>query len=78
VEIFTVKPDGSELRQLTTSPGHDTLPLFLPTGEVVFRSVRDGRWGIWKMKADGSDQTLIIANAPVGPDWAHSKMDVLR
>jgi Tol biopolymer transport system component len=77
VEIFTVKPDGSELRQVTTSPGHDTLPLFLPTGEIVFRSARDGRWGIWKMKADGTDQTLIIANAPVGPDWAYSKMDVL-
>jgi Tol biopolymer transport system component len=78
VDIFTVKPDGSELIQLTNSPGHDTLPLFLPNGEIVFRSARGGRWGIWKMKADGSDQTVIIANALVGPDWTYSKMDVLR
>lgn len=77
VDIYTVNVDGSNLQRLTSAPGHDTLPAYLPNGDLVFRSARTGSWGIWKMKDDGSDQTQIIANAPVGPEWAFSKMDVL-
>lgn len=78
VDIYTVKPDGTNLTRLTTTPGHDTLPLYLPNGELVFRSARNGRWGIWKMQGDGANQVEIITNAPVGPEWAFSRMDVLR
>lgn len=78
VDIYTVNVDGSDLKRLTDAPGHDTLPVFLPTGELIFRSARTGNWGIWKMDADGSNQTEIIPNAPVGPDWAFSKMSILR
>ncbi len=78
VDIYTVYVDGSNLQRLTTTPGHDTLPVYLPNGDLVFRSARTGSWGIWKMSGDGSDQTQIIPNAPVGPDWAFSKMGVLR
>lgn len=78
VDIYTVKPDGSDLTRLTDAPGHDTLPAFLPTGELIFRSARGGQWGIWKMRGDGSNQTQIIANAPVGPEWSFSKMGVLK
>jgi hypothetical protein len=75
-EIYTMNVDGSNLQQLTNSPGHDILPTFTPTGGIIFRSDRKGSWGIWKMNGDGSGQTEIIANAGVGPDWAMSKMDV--
>ena len=34
--------------------------------------------GIWKMNGDGSNQQEIIPDAPVGPDWSYSRMDVLR
>jgi len=78
VDIYTVNVDGSNLAQLTNTPGHDTLPLFLPNGDIVFRSARAGSWAIWKMAGDGSDQTQIIPNAPVGPEWSFSRMDVLR
>lgn len=78
VDIYTVNIDGSNLKRLTSTPGHDTLPVYLPNGDIVFRSARTGSWGIWKMKGDGSDQTQIIANAPVGPDWPFSRMGVLR
>ena len=77
VDIYTVKPDGSELTRLTDTPGHDTLPGFLPTGEIIFRSARGGQWAIWKMDGNGSNQSLIIANAPVGPEWSFSKMGIL-
>ena len=78
VDIYTVKPDGNDLARLTDVPGQDTLPVFLPTGELVFRSARGGQWNIWKMDGDGSNQTQIIANAGVGPEWSFSKMGVLR
>lgn len=78
VDIYTVNTDGSNLTRLTNAPGHDTLPLFLPNGDIVFRSARSGSWAIWKMAGDGSDQAQIIPNAPVGPEWSFSRMAVLR
>jgi hypothetical protein len=78
VDIYTVNVDGTNLQRLTDAPGHDTLPLYLPNGDLVFRSTRSGRWSIWKMKGDGSEQVEIISNAPVGPEWSFSKMAVLR
>jgi TolB protein len=76
VDIYTVSPDGSNLKRLTDAPGPDTLPTFTPSGDIVFRSARSGSWGIWKMSSDGSNQQEIIPNAGVGPDWSFSKMDV--
>jgi hypothetical protein len=78
VDIYTVNVDGSNLQRLTDAFGHDTLPTYLPNGDLVFRSARTGSWDIWKMSGDGSDQTQIIANAPVGPDWAFSRLGVLH
>ena len=76
VDIYTVNVDGSNLQRLTDAPGSDTLPTFTPGGDIVFRSARSGKWAIWKMTADGSEQTEIIADAGVGPDWSSSKVDV--
>lgn len=78
VDIYTVNVDGSDLARLTEAAGHDTLPVYLPDGDLLFRSARTGSWSIWKMKGDGSDQAQIIGNAPVGPDWAFSTIGVLR
>jgi Tol biopolymer transport system component len=78
VDIYTVKVDGSDLKRLTDAPGHDTLPVYLPNGDIVFRSARTGRWGIWKMSGDGSNQAEIIPNAAVGPEWSYSTISVLR
>ncbi len=76
VNIYLVNVDGSNLRQITDAPGPDTLPIYTPSGDIVFRSARSGSWGIWKMGGDGSNQKEIIPNAGVGPDWSFSKMDV--
>ena len=76
VDIYTVNIDGSNLTRLTDASGPDTLPIYTPGGQIIFRSARSGSWGIWKMNGDGSNQTEIIPNAGVGPDWAKSKMDV--
>lgn len=76
VDIYAVNVDGTNLRRLTSAPGPDTLALFTPGNDIIFRSARSGSWGIWKMDAAGGNQTQIIANAGVGPDWTMSKMDV--
>lgn len=76
VDIYTMNPDGSNVRRLTNAPGHDTLPAWTPDGRIVFRSARTGSWAIYVMNADGSGQTPVIANADPGPDWAFGRMDV--
>lgn len=78
VDIYRVNIDGTELTRLTDAPGHDTLPAYLPNGDIIFRSARFGRWGIWKMRGDGSEQVEIISNAPVGPEWSFSRMGILH
>jgi TolB protein len=76
VDLYAVNPDGSNLRRLTEAVGPDSLPTFTPEGQIIFRSARSGAWGIWKMNTDGSNPQQIIQNAPVGPDWSFSRMDV--
>jgi Tol biopolymer transport system component len=78
VDIYIMNIDGSNARRLTESAGPDTLPVYTPDGQIVFRSARSGSWAIWKMNGDGSNQAQIIANAGVGPDWTYSRMSVLR
>ncbi len=76
VDIYLMDVDGSNIQRLTEAPGPDTLPVFTPSGDIVFRSARSGSWGIWKMSGAGANQTEIIPNAGVGPDWSYSRMDV--
>ncbi len=75
-DIYTVNVDGSNLQRLTDVPGHDTLPVYTPDGEIIFRSDRTGTWGIWRMSGNGRGQEEIIPDAGVGPDWSYSRMDV--
>ena len=58
--IWAVKPDGSELRQLTSSPGPDGYPAAAPDGRyIAFVSAREGRWRVWRMDPDGGRQTVL-------------------
>ena len=67
-DIWAVRPDGSELRQLTTSPGSDHAPVATPDGRyIVFLSDRDGRGRVWRMQPDGGRQTPLTE----GPDHHH-------
>lgn len=49
-DIWIMDADGSNVRQLTTNPSRDDLPLFSPDGEAVyFRSNRGNAWNIWRL-----------------------------
>lgn len=53
-DIFTARLDGSDLRQLTTTPGYDAEATISPNGKkIVFTSMRDGDPDIYIMDADG-------------------------
>ncbi|GAB4532156.1 MAG: hypothetical protein Kow0063_12360 [Anaerolineae bacterium] len=70
-------PDGGQIRRLTDAQGPDTLPAWTPDSRhIVFRSARDGVWGIYIMNADGSGQQQIIPYGDPGPDWTLGRMDI--
>jgi TolB protein len=54
-DIYTARPDGSDLRRLTNRPGYDAEATVSPDGsKIVFTSDRDGDLDIYVMDADGS------------------------
>jgi TolB protein len=58
-QIFTVKPDGTELTQITTD-GNNEEPSFSPDGRyIAFSSDRHGVKGIYIMRANGESQQRI-------------------
>lgn len=60
--IWTVKADGSDLKQLTKqdSDDSDVDPVFSPGGKLIlFTSTRGGKAGVWRMPADGAKPERI-------------------
>ncbi len=53
-DIFTANPDGSDVKQLTTTPGYDAEATFSTNGKkIVFTSLRNGDLDIYSMDANG-------------------------
>ena len=79
-DIYVVRPDGSELENLTDSPWHDTMPAWSPDGsKIVFTSNRDGtdpaigQWDVFIMDADGSGVRNVTQTDDVNervPAWS--------
>ncbi len=59
-DIFTAKPDGSDLRRLTDHPGYDAEATLSVDGQwIIFTSKRDGDVDLYKMRPDGSQITRL-------------------
>ncbi len=55
-DIFTARPDGSDVQVLFQTPGYDAEATIAPDGSrIVFTSTRDGDLDIYSMNPDGSD-----------------------
>jgi len=54
--LWSIRPDGSELKQLTKqeTDDQDVDPMFSPDGkEVLFTSTRGGKTGVWRLALEG-------------------------
>jgi Tol biopolymer transport system component len=59
-DLFIVRPDGSDLRQLTDDIFKDRFPRWSPDGKrILFYSNRSGNWDIWTVNANGGELTQI-------------------
>jgi TolB protein len=59
-DIWTAKPDGSDLRQLTKHDGYDAEATVSVDGKwIVYTSLRDGDVDLYKMRPDGSEVTRL-------------------
>ena len=70
MDLYIMNADGSNVQQLTHSPGYDGGPFFSPdNSKVVWRRFNpDGNSAeIWTMDIDGSNQRQLTADAMV--DW---------
>jgi TolB protein len=58
--LFSIKPDGSDRRQLTDSRAQDWEPVWSPDGAfITFQSYRDGNFELYRMRFDGTEQTRL-------------------
>jgi len=73
--IWTIRPDGSDLKQLTRqdSDDQDGDPMFSPDGKtIVFTSTRGEKAGLWRLFSDGSKPERVCDGdqAEWAPDGA--------
>ena len=63
-DIYSAKPDGTDIQTLFSSPGYDAEATISPDGKtIVFTSTRDGDLELYTMNADGS-HVKRMTNAP--------------
>lgn len=59
-DVYVIPAEGGEEVRLTTAEGLDDGPEYSPCGQYIwFNSVRTGLMQVWRMKADGSEQTQM-------------------
>jgi Tol biopolymer transport system component len=55
-DLFSAKPDGSDLTRLTATPGYDAEATVSRDGAwIVFTSMRDGDLDLYRMRTDGNE-----------------------
>src|SRR4051812_12631851 len=69
VEVYSVKPNGKDIKMLISSPGDDSSPRWSPDGKHgVFMTTRDGGdYEIYSIDADGKNEKRLTFNK--GNDW---------
>lgn len=73
LEIYVMKPDGTDVRNLSQNPGQDYNPGWSPDGSrIAFVSDRDGNPEIYVMSADGTNVQRLTNNQwfDDAPTWS--------
>jgi TolB protein len=78
-DIFTAKPDGSDLKQLTKAPGYDAETTISRDGKLVFTSKRDGDLDIYTMDRDGKNVKRLTKELGYdgGPFWSYDGKQIV-
>ncbi len=78
-DIFTSRPDGSDLKRLTATPGYDAETTISREGKLVFTSMRDGDLDIYTMDADGKNVRRLTNELGYdgGPFWSYDGKQIV-
>lgn len=79
-DIFTANPDGSDIKQLTNTPGYDAeTTITLDGKKLVFTSMRDGDLDIYSMDADGKNVKRLTSELGYdgGPFWSYDGKQIV-
>jgi TolB protein len=78
-DIFTARPDGSDLKQLTKTPGYDAETTISRDGKLVFTSMRDGDLDIYTMDANGRNVRRLTNELGYdgGPFWSYDGKQIV-
>ncbi len=76
-DIFTVRADGTDLRQLTSGPDIESSPVFSPDGtRIAYQLWQDSRNSLVVMDGDGSNAITVDTSDVMSRDcterWSHS------
>ena len=64
VDLWVMRPDGQEQRQLTLNSATNDAPTVTSDGRyIVFISNRTGAFQVWRMQVDGSDPVPLTSGA---------------
>jgi len=75
-DVYTIPAKGGVEKRLTTTEGLDDGPEYSPCGEYIwFNSVRTGLMQVWRMKADGSEQTQMTYDENLNSWFPHISPD---
>lgn len=68
-DIYVANVDGSGVTRLTSDPAVDDQPIWSPDGQAIaFRSNRQGKYDIWVMNVDGTNQANLTYAAVFIPE----------
>ncbi len=78
-DIFTANPDGSNVKQLTSTPGYDAETTINRQGKLVFTSMRDGDLDIYTMDATGKNVKRLTNELGYdgGPFWSYDGKQIV-
>jgi Tol biopolymer transport system component len=78
-DIFTANPDGSNVKQLTDTPGYDAETTINRKGKLVFTSKRSGDLDIYTMDANGWNVRRLTTELGYdgGPFWSYDGKQIV-
>jgi len=73
-DLFSAAPNGTDLKQITNTPGYDAEAVISPNGKrVTFTSMRNGDLDIYTMDLDGRNVKQLTSEIGYdgGPFWSY-------